>query len=71
MKAFSLSLPVVMLLFIVGGIGLVASIYDADWFFAAGGARWLTERMGRGRARFVSAVLGLVLLGIALLNLAT
>lgn len=71
MKAFSLSLPVVVLLLAVGGVGLVASIYDLDWFFEAGGARWLTERVGRGGARLVSAVLGLLLLGVALVGLAT
>jgi hypothetical protein len=56
------------LLFVVGGIGVAASIYDWDWFFEAGGADWLVRRIGRDRARVICAALGMTMVTIALIR---
>jgi hypothetical protein len=64
--AVALMATINTLLFVVGGVGVAASIYDWDWFFDAGGARWLVGRIGREQARIVCAVLGMAMVTIAL-----
>lgn len=65
----ALSSTVILLLFVVGGVGAVASIYNWDWFFKSGGAAWLVERIGRQRARIVCGSLGMVMVVIALIQM--
>ena len=64
----ALTATVSTLLFVVGGIGVAASIYDWDWFFEAGGAAWLAGRIGREQARIVCAALGMAMVTIALIR---
>lgn len=65
----ALSSTVILLLFVVGGIGAVASIYNSDWFFRLGGAAWLVERIGRDRARVVAGVIGITMVIVALVQM--
>lgn len=65
----ALSSTVILLLFVVGAVGAVASIYDWDWFFENGGAAWLVDRFGRDRARILCGSLGIVLVIVALVQM--
>lgn len=67
--AIALSSTVILLLFLVGGVGAVASVYNWDWFFNAGGAAWLVRRIGRDRARVICGTFGLAMVVIALLQM--
>ena len=65
----ALSSTALLLLFVVGGVGAVASIYDWDWFFDFGGGALLLERGGRERARVLCGSLGVALVVLALVQM--
>ncbi len=53
-------------LFVFSGIvSLLAAVLDWDWFFTAQNTRFIVRRLGRHRARWCYGVLGVVLLGMA------
>lgn len=64
--AVALMATINTLLFVVGGVGAAASIYDWDWFYEADGAAWLVRRIGRQRTRIVCGALGMGMVTIAL-----
>jgi hypothetical protein len=47
---------------VLGLLAVVAAIHNHDWYFQIPKARWIETRWGRGTARVVYAVLGLVLI---------
>ena len=67
--SIALSSTVILRLFVVGGVGAVASVYNWDWFFRAGGAAWLVRRVGRDRARVICGALGVAMVVIALVQM--
>lgn len=53
-------------LFVLSGIvSLLAAVLDWDWFFTAQNTRFIVSRLGRRRARWCYGVLGVVLMGMA------
>ncbi|KAA6326917.1 hypothetical protein EZS27_015997 [termite gut metagenome] len=57
---------IVQIIFIVAGlIALLASVFNWNWFFNAQNTRFIVQNVGRGRARLLYGVLGVILIGIA------
>ncbi len=51
---------------LIGLIALLAAIFNWDWFFTAQNAQYIVKKIGRRRARFFYAILGLIFIGAAI-----
>jgi len=51
---------------VLGLVPLVAALLNSDWFYSLRKSQWLERRVGRGRARLLHAVLGIVLISLGL-----
>ncbi|MCC8187255.1 MAG: immunity 17 family protein [Bacteroides sp.] len=51
---------------LLGLISLLASLWNADWFFTARNTQFVVENVGRNRARLFYGVLGFLLIGMGI-----
>ncbi len=56
---------IISLFALSGIVSLLAAVLDWDWFFTAQNTRFIVSRLGRRRARWCYGVLGVVLMGMA------
>ena len=56
---------IISLFALSGIVSLLAAVLDWDWFFTAQNTRFIVNRLGRRRARWCYGVLGVVLMGMA------
>ncbi|MGL4519744.1 MAG: immunity 17 family protein [Phocaeicola sp.] len=50
----------------MGGVSLLASLLNWEWFFTAQNMQFITSRVGRGGARIIYALLGVALIALAI-----
>ncbi|MDR0939444.1 MAG: immunity 17 family protein [Mediterranea sp.] len=50
---------------VAGIIALLAAAFDWEWFFSTRGARSMTRGVTRRRARLFYALLGIIMIGMA------
>jgi small neutral amino acid transporter SnatA (MarC family) len=54
-------------IFITAGlVALLASVFDWNWFFSAQNTKFIVDHFGRTRARIFYGVLGVILMGMAI-----
>ncbi len=51
---------------LLGLISLLATLWNADWFFTARNTQFVVGNVGRNRARLFYGVLGLLLIGMGI-----
>lgn len=56
---------IISLFALSGIVSLLAAVLDWDWFFTAQNTRFIVRNLGRHRARWCYGVLGVVLMGMA------
>ncbi len=56
---------IISLFALSGIVSLLAAVLDWDWFFTAQNTRFIVRSLGRRRARWCYGVLGVVLVGMA------
>ena len=56
---------IISLFALSGIVSLLAAVLDWDWFFTAQNTRFIVSRLGRRHARWCYGVLGVVLMGMA------
>lgn len=47
----------------IGGLSVIASLFNWDWFFRSDNARFIVARAGRTRARWFYAFFGCLMMG--------
>ena len=50
---------------IIGGLSVLASIFNWNWFFTAQNTRFIVNNVGRKRARIFYAALGILMIATA------
>lgn len=48
---------------LVGLLAVLAALFNWDWFFTAQNTQFIVSNVGRSKARFFYAVLGILLIG--------
>ena len=51
---------------LTGTISLLSALFDWEWFFTADNARFAVNKFGRGGARWIYGIIGLLLIAAAI-----